>query len=261
MNFKNYSSQWYISLLIYFLQIHSFVAFERNWNACLTLQSPSPTHPPLTLRFAQKIQSPSFSSAATSVEFAPCWIFFLYSMHNCVSLWNVPKFPKGIDPCIRWPISYPLKKIPETKVNKEDKLTSLLCWSGFQRRSQIPRGGLKESHSGLDAELWNATDMTDIPGCLFFSFQPKRKVFCVSYFLQATLCNFEGVVVFHVLGALKHRIAQNIAAYKIFLLKLEYQCAAALVTNGWSSNRSQSLPLTCASSKIWAEDKRTQDKW
>ena len=110
-----------------------------------TLQPP----PPLTLRFAQKIQSPSFSSAATSVEFAPCWIFFLYSMHNCVSLWNVPKSPKGIDPCIRWPISYPLKKIPETKVNKEDKLTSLLCWSGFQRRSQIPRGGLKESHTGL----------------------------------------------------------------------------------------------------------------
>ena len=238
-----------------FLPICSSLAFERKCMFDFALCN----HPPPWLcALRRKFNLPPFHLPPPVWNSHHAEYSFLYSMHNCVSVWNVPKSPKGIDPCIRWPISYPLKKIPETKVNKEDKLTSLLCWSGFQRRSQIPRGGLKESHSGLDAELWNATDMTDIPDVCSFHFKQKKEGLLCK--LLPTLWNFDGVVVFHVLRALKHRIDQNIADLQDLLVELGIPVRCSIGDQRLVIQQ-VSLPLTFACSKSWAEDKWTQDKW
>ena len=90
--------------------------------------------------------------------------------------------------------------------------------------------------------------MTDIPDVCSFHFKQKRKVFCVSYFLQATLCNFEGVVVFHVLGALKHRIVQNIAGLQDLLVEVGIPVRCSIGDQRLVIQQ-VSLTLTCACSK------------
>ena len=56
-----------------------FLPFLWNELKCMFDFVEATPSPPLTLRFALKIQSPSFSSETTSMEFLPGWIFFFFT--------------------------------------------------------------------------------------------------------------------------------------------------------------------------------------